>query len=110
MKASEIPLFHRSGSVPCRCSYRERVVRQATIAGMPNNRCVDGCHLALPPRLWHPLKPEVGDEVERHNQDPSLHIIIVKGIMIICLSWNLAFNLTPVSKIEVTFMSMMLVN
>ena len=40
-----------------------RVVRQATIARMPNHRCVDGCHLALPPRLWQPLNPEVGDAV-----------------------------------------------
>ena len=39
------------------------VVRQATIARMPNHRCVDGCHLALPPRLWQPLNPEVGDAV-----------------------------------------------
>ena len=40
-----------------------RVVRQATIARMPNHLCVDGCHLALPPRLWQPLSPEVGDAV-----------------------------------------------
>ena len=69
MMVSEIPLFPHSGSVPCRCSYRERVLRQATIARMPNHWCVDGCHLALPPRLWHPLNPEVGDAVRRHTQD-----------------------------------------
>ena len=43
--------------------FLNRVVRQATIARMPNHRCVDGCHLALPPRLWLPLNPEVGDAV-----------------------------------------------
>ena len=40
-----------------------RVIRQATIARMLHHRCVDGCHLALPPRLWQPLNPEVGDAV-----------------------------------------------
>ena len=35
----------------------------ATIARMPNHGCVDGCHLALPPRLWQPLNPEMGNAV-----------------------------------------------
>ena len=36
--------------------------------------------------------------------------IVNAGIMLICLSWSLAFYLTPVTKVDGTFMSVMLVN
>ena len=36
--------------------------------------------------------------------------IVIVGIMLICLSWILAFYLTPVTKVDDTFMSVMLVS
>ena len=36
--------------------------------------------------------------------------IVNAGIMQICLSWILAFYLTPVTKVDGTFMSVMVVN
>ena len=56
-----MPPFPHSGSVPCRCPYKERIVRQTTVARTPNHQFVDGCRPALPPRLWHPRSPEGGE-------------------------------------------------
>ena len=53
--------FPHSGSVLCRCPYKERIVRQNTIARTPSHRSVDVCCLALPPRLWQPRNPEGGE-------------------------------------------------
>ena len=50
--------FPHSGSVLCRCPYKERIVCQTTIARTPSHRSVDDCCLALPPRLWQPRNPE----------------------------------------------------
>ena len=36
--------------------------------------------------------------------------IVNAGIMLICLSWILAFYLTPVTKVDGTLMSVMVVN
>ena len=54
-------LFPHSGSVPCRCPYKERIIRQTTVARTPNHQFVDGCCPALPPRLWQPRNPEGGE-------------------------------------------------
>ena len=54
-------LFPHSGSVLCRCPYKERIVRQTTTARTPSHRSVDDCCLALPPRLWQPHNPEGGE-------------------------------------------------
>ena len=35
--------------------------------------------------------------------------IVNKGIMLTCLSWILGFYLTPITKVDGTFMSVMLV-
>ena len=56
-----MPPFPHSGSVPCRCPYKERIVRQTTVARTPNHQFVDGCRPALPPRLWQPRNPEGGE-------------------------------------------------
>ena len=56
-----MPPFPHSGSVPCRCPYKERIVRQTTVARTPNHQFVDGCRPALPPRLWQPRYPEGGE-------------------------------------------------
>ena len=53
--------FPHSGSVLCRCPYTERIVRQTTIARTPSHQSVDDCCLALPPRLWQPRYPEMGE-------------------------------------------------
>ena len=59
---ADIPTqFSHSGSVLCRCPYKERIVRQTTIARTPSHRSVDDCCLALPPRLWQPRNPEGGE-------------------------------------------------
>ena len=50
--------FPHSGSVLCRCPYKERIVRQTTIAGTPSHRSVNDCLLSLPPRLWQLRNPE----------------------------------------------------
>ena len=55
--------FPHSGSVLCRCSYKERIVRQTTIAKTPSHQSVDDCCLALPPRLWQPRYPEGGEAI-----------------------------------------------
>ena len=56
-----MPPFPHSGSVPCRCPYKERIVRQTTVARTPNHQFVDGCRPALPPRFWQPRNPEGGE-------------------------------------------------
>ena len=53
--------FPHSGSVLCRCPYKERIVRQITIARTPSHWSVNDCCLALPPRLWQPRNPEDGE-------------------------------------------------
>ena len=83
--------FPHSGSVLCRCPYKERIVRQTTTASTPSHQSVDDLCLALPPRLWQPRYPEGGeatvmegsltfphscwvsqlDAVLRHTQDTS---------------------------------------
>ena len=54
-------LFLHLGSVLCRCPYKERIVRQNTIARTLSHRSVNDRHLALPPRLWQPRNPEAGE-------------------------------------------------
>ena len=93
-----MPPFPHSGSVPCRCPYKERIVRQTTVARTPNHQFVDGCRPALPPRLWQPRNPEGGeatviyvegslkfpnsyrvsqlDAVLRHTQDHEKHMAV----------------------------------
>ena len=56
-----MPPFLHSGSVPCRCPYKERIIRQTTVARTPNHQFVDGCRPAMPPRLWQPRNPEGGE-------------------------------------------------
>ena len=50
-----------SGSVLCRCPSKERIIHQTIIARTPSHQSVDDCCLALPPRLWQPRNPEVGE-------------------------------------------------
>ena len=47
----------------CCCPYKERIVRQTTIARTPNLPSVDDCSLGLPPRLWQPRHPEGGEAI-----------------------------------------------
>ena len=56
-----MPPFPHSGSVPCRCPYKERIVRQTTVDRTPNHQFVDGCRPPLPPRLWQPRNSEGGE-------------------------------------------------
>ena len=84
--------FPHSGSVLCRCPYKEMIIHQTTIARTPSHQSVDDCCLALPPRLSH--NPEGGkatviegslifphscwvsqlDAVLHHTQDPSNYL------------------------------------
>ena len=90
-----MPPFPHSGSEPCRCPYKERIVRQTTVAWTRNHQFVDGCRPSLPPRLWQPRNSEGGeatviyvegslkfsdsyrvsqlDAVLRHTQDHETH-------------------------------------
>ena len=73
--------FPHSGSVLCRCPYKERIVRQTTIARTPSQRSVDDCCLALPPRLWQPRNPEGGEANYDKGQPhiPTLMLSVTAG-------------------------------
>ena len=73
--------FPHSDSVLCRCPYKERIVRQTTIARTPSHRSVDDCCLALPPRLWQPRNPEGGEAtvIERQPHIPTLMLSVTAG-------------------------------
>ena len=53
--------FPHSGTVLCRCPYKERIVRQTTIARTPSHQSIDDWCLALPSRLWQPRNLEGGE-------------------------------------------------
>ena len=84
--------FPHSGSVLCRCPYKERIVRQTTIARTPSHRSVDGCRLAVPSRLWQPCNPEGGEAT------------VIEGSLTIPHSYWVShwmqFNVIPRTKIS----------